>query len=113
MGRRDFSQELVVMAGDPGSDYCHPFALPDETRFGKDVSFALVAKKIGIYVNCQGKTLALFAEFSGSDGQYGGGDVCHPDHGAGLHGAEWVACPWNHRHPADNAIFFAFFNKKF
>ena len=91
MGRRDFSQEPVVVAGDPGSDYGHPFALPDKTGFGIDVSLALVAKKIGIYVNCQGKTLAFLAEFSVADGQYGGGDVCHPDHGAGLHGAEWVA----------------------
>ena len=49
MGRRNFSQEPVIIAGDPGSDYCYAFAPPDKTSFGKDVSFALVAKKVGIY----------------------------------------------------------------
>ena len=113
MGGRNLSQKPAIVTGNPGSYDGHPFALFDKTGFGKDFPFTLVIEKVGIYVNRQGKTLTLFAEFSGPDGQNGGGNVCHPEHGAGLHSAKWVACSWNHRHPADDAIVIAFFNKKF
>ena len=81
MGRRYFSQKSTAVSGHPCSNHGHPFALFDKAGLRKDFPAALIAKKVCININRQGKTLTLFSEFGGSNSQYGGGYVGQPEHG--------------------------------